>query len=57
MHSGVGVRDDEKRTLLHLISGCPPEEDIREMINLLIQQSVKCYAILVIATALPPRGI
>ena len=37
MHSGIGVRDDEKRTLLHLISGCPPEEDIREMINLLIQ--------------------
>ncbi len=40
MYSGIGVRDDEKRTLLHLISGCPPEEDVREMINLLIQQSV-----------------
>ena len=40
IHVGIGVRDDEKRTLLHLISGCPPEEDIREMINLLIQQLV-----------------
>ena len=39
--SGVSIRDNEKRTLLHLISGCPPEDDIREMINLLIQQSVK----------------
>ena len=52
MYSGIGVRDDEKRTLLHLISGCPPEEDIRDMINLLIQQLVN-YCILALAKVQP----
>ena len=46
VHVGIGVRDDEKRTLLHLISGCLPEEDIREMINLLIQRSASLYVVM-----------
>ena len=33
---GIGVRDDEKRTLLHLINGCPVGEDISAMMNMLI---------------------
>lgn len=36
LHIGIGVRDDEKRTLLHLINGCPPEDNISDMMNMLI---------------------
>ena len=38
---GIGIRDDEKRTLLHLINGSPLGEDISDMVKLLIQRLAK----------------
>ena len=35
---GVNARDDERRTLLHVVCDCPQEEDTKDMVEMLIQR-------------------